>query len=189
MRLVNLIEESFTEYKKPHMLIGFPTCTFKCDIEHGSPICQNSALAKSEKVDVPAEDIVARYLSNSITKSIVCAGLEPFDSFSDVVDLLDELRSKNGCMDDFVIYTGYYPYEVQDKLRVLAGYDNVIVKFGRYIPEHWPHFDDVLGIKLASDSQFARWIDRMDNDLGFVLNVQYVHDKLALGEPTDERRD
>ena len=38
MKLVNLIEESFTEYKKPHMLLGFPYCSFKCDKEHGSPL-------------------------------------------------------------------------------------------------------------------------------------------------------
>ena len=158
MKLVNLIDESFTEYKKPHMLLGFPYCTFKCDQEHGSPICQNSALASAKKIEYDVEDIVARYLSNDITKAIVCAGLEPLDSFSDVLDLLGNLRILHSCYDDFVIYTGYYPYEIEDKLRVLAGYENVIVKFGRFIPGHKPHRDEVLGIDLASENQYAKKI-------------------------------
>lgn len=155
MKLVNLIEESFTEYKKPHMLLGFPYCSFKCDREHGSPICQNSALAKAEKIEIPVEDVIARYLSNDITKSIVCAGLEPFDSFDDVLELVDKMRVQNGCKDDIVIYTGYYPFEIPDQIKILSKYENIIVKFGRFIPEHWPHVDKVLGIQLASENQFA----------------------------------
>ena len=116
MRLVNLIEESFTEYKKPHMLLGFPLCSFKCDHEYGNKICQNSELARAEKIEIPVEDVVARYLSNDITKAIVLAGLEPFDSYTDVIGLLEELRSKNGCYDDVVIYTGYKPEELRDRL-------------------------------------------------------------------------
>jgi len=45
MKIVNLIDEDFCQYKKPSMFIGFPTCSFKCDKECGRPICQNSALA------------------------------------------------------------------------------------------------------------------------------------------------
>lgn len=159
MRLVNLIEESFTEYKKPHMLLGFPSCSFKCDREYGSPICQNSELARAEKIEIPVEDVVARYLSNDITKAIVCAGLEPFDSYTDVLSLLEELRSKNGCYDDVVIYTGYKPEEVSDRFEKLASYKNVLVKFGRFVPGYKPHYDDALGINLASDNQFSRWVN------------------------------
>jgi hypothetical protein len=159
MRLVNLIEESFTEYKKPHMLLGFPLCSFKCDHEYGSKICQNSELARAEKIEIPVEDVVARYLSNDITKAIVLAGLEPFDSYIDVIGLLNELRSKNGCYDDVVIYTGYKPEELRDRFKKLASYKNVLVKFGRFIPGDRPHYDGELGINLASDNQFARWVD------------------------------
>lgn len=159
MRLVNLIEESFTEYKKPHMLLGFPSCSFKCDREYGNKICQNSELARAEKIEIPVEDVVARYLSNDITKAIVLAGLEPFDSYPDVLSLLEELRSKNGCYDDVVIYTGYKPEELRDRFEKLAYYKNVLVKFGRFVPGDKPHYDDALGIWLASDNQFARWVN------------------------------
>lgn len=159
MRLVNLIEESFTEYKKPHMLLGFPSCSFKCDREYGNKICQNSELARAEKIEIPVEDVVARYLSNDITKAIVLAGLEPFDSYHDVLSLLEELRSKNGCYDDVVIYTGYKPEELRDRFEKLAYYKNVLVKFGRFVPGDKPHYDDALGIWLASDNQFARWVN------------------------------
>lgn len=159
MRLVNLIEESFTEYKKPHMLLGFPSCSFKCDREYGNKICQNSELARAEKIEIPVEDVVARYLSNDITKAIVLAGLEPFDSYADVLSLLEELRSKNGCYDDVVIYTGYKPEEVSDRFEKLASYKNVLVKFGRFVPGDKPHYDDALGINLASDNQFSRWVN------------------------------
>lgn len=159
MRLVNLIEESFTEYKKPHMLLGFPSCSFKCDREHGSKICQNSELARAEKIEIPVEDVVARYLSNDITKAIVLAGLEPFDSYHDVLSLLDELRSKNGCYDDVVIYTGYDSKEIDQKITYLSMmFDNIIVKFGRYRPGQQKHFDEVLGVELASDNQYAERI-------------------------------
>lgn len=159
MRLVNLIEESFTEYKKPHMLLGFPSCSFKCDREHGSEICQNSELARAEKIEIPVEDVVARYLSNDITKAIVLAGLEPFDSYHDVLSLLDELRSKNGCYDDVVIYTGYDSKEIDPKITHLSMmFDNIIVKFGRYRPGQQKHFDEVLGVELASDNQYAERI-------------------------------
>ena len=158
MILVNLIDESFTEYKKPHMLLGFPRCSFKCDHEYKSKICQNSELAKAKQIEMPVEDVVARYLSNDITKSIVCAGLEPFDSFHDVIALLTELRSKNGCYDDVVIYTGYVPREIEYQVRQVAKFHNVIIKFGRYIPDKKPHYDEVLGVELASDNQYARKI-------------------------------
>ena len=35
-------------------------------------------------------------------------------------------------------------------------YENIIVKFGRYVPNQLPHYDNVLGIKLASDNQYAK---------------------------------
>lgn len=35
---------------------------------------------------------------------------------------------------------------------------NIIVKFGRFIPNQHPHYDEVLGINLASDNQYAEKI-------------------------------
>ena len=37
-------------------------------------------------------------------------------------------------------------------------WENIIIKFGRYIPNQEKHYDDVLGIELASDNQYAEVI-------------------------------
>ena len=38
---------------------------------------------------------------------------------------------------------------------ICSNYDNIIIKFGRYIPNQQSHFDIVLGVNLASDNQYA----------------------------------
>lgn len=154
--LVDLIDESFTEYKLPHMLVGFPYCSFKCDRENGNQVCQNWELAKAPRIAVEAEDIAARYVSNDLTKAVVFAGLEPFDSFKEMVALINELR--NVTEDDIVIYTGYDKDEIEKMIEAIAVYRNIIVKFGRYRPGQQKHFDEVLGVELASDNQFAKRI-------------------------------
>jgi hypothetical protein len=40
----------------------------------------------------------------------------------------------------------------------LKSFSNIIIKFGRFIPNQEPHYDEVLGVKLASDNQYARRI-------------------------------
>lgn len=154
IRLVNLIDESFVEYRKAHMLLAVPFCSFKCDLENGKQLCQNWELRKDLIKTVNIEDLVNRYLSNYITEAIVFAGLEPFDSFPEVLSFVDELRSR-GCLDDVVIYTGYYPKEIADSIAQLQTYPNIIVKFGRYRPGFDKHLDSVLGISLASPNQYA----------------------------------
>ena len=101
--------------------------------------------------DVPVRDISDRYLSNLITSAIVCGGLEPLDSFVDLQELISSIR-ESGCLDDIVIYTGYNPQEIDNKITILKKYKNIIIKFGRFIPNQNPHFDEVLGVNLASDS-------------------------------------
>ena len=64
----------------------------------------------------------------------------------------------NKCTDTFVIYTGYYPNEIQSQIDKLKQLGNIIIKFGRYIPNHNPHYDNVLGIYLASDNQYGEMI-------------------------------
>lgn len=152
MKIKGLISEDFVNYKKPSMTIMFPCCTFKCGTEY----CQNSPLAKEKNIDLEIDDIVTRYINNPITESIVMQGLEPFDSWNDLMKLIDKLRSFVD--DDIVIYTGYYKEEIADKIHVLSKYKNIIVKFGRYIPNQEKHYDEVLGVYLASDNQYAEKI-------------------------------
>ena len=174
MIVKDILDEDFVNYKKPSMMIAFPYCSFKCDKECGRAVCQNSPLANEPNIEISCESIIERYLDNSITEAIVFQGLEPFDSLKDVFDFVVTLRGRYGCSDDVVIYTGYTKEEV-DKFtlstmypfmdgtctgnikitKMLKSTGNIIIKYGRYIPDQKPHYDKVLGVNLASDNQYA----------------------------------
>ena len=160
MKTKGIIDEDFVNYKKPSMVILFPTCTFKCEKECGERCCQNSALAQSPTVDTTKDVIISRYLNNSITKAVVCGGLEPMDSFFDLYSLVYTLRNTYKCLDDVVIYTGYTKNECTNYgwLQDLMLLKNVVIKFGRFIPNQLSHYDEVLGVRLASDNQYAERI-------------------------------
>ena len=139
------------------MLVAFPYCSFKCDKENGNQVCQNWELAKARRITVEAEDIVARYVSNDLTKAVVFAGLEPFDSWQEMIRLIKAFREATH--DDIVIYTGYTPEEMDPKITYLKlMFDNIVIKFGRYLPGQQKHLDKELGIELASDNQYAERI-------------------------------
>lgn len=148
--------EDFSNYKKPSMFIAFPQCTWKCDKECGVQVCQNGALAKAPDIDIDVDKVVKKYLDNPITKAVVCGGLEPFDSWSDLLLFIEEFRAKS--QDDLIIYTGYYKEEIIDKINILKRFPNIIIKTGRYIPNQEKHYDEVLGIELASPNQKAERI-------------------------------
>ena len=152
MKIKGLISEDFVNYKKPAMTIMFPYCTFKCGTEY----CQNSPLSKAEDIEMDISDIVIRYLNNPITESVVMQGLEPFDSWDDLIEFVKQLRKS--CDDDIVIYTGYNKEEIITKLEVLYKYKNIIIKYGRYVPNQEKHYDEVLGVYLASSNQYAERI-------------------------------
>jgi len=156
MLIKGLVAEDFLQYKKPSMVVLFPTCSFKCDKECKSQVCQNSQLALASSIESTKESIVEQYITNDITQAICFGGLEPFDSFDDMLELVKEFRSHTD--DDIVIYTGYYKNEISDQINQLSVFPNIIVKFGRFIPEKSKVFDEVLGITLASDNQKAEII-------------------------------
>ena len=137
------------------MFIGFPTCDWKCERDCGKKMCQNSELAKAPDIEMSYDEIVDRYMNNDMTSAIVFGGLEPMLSPADVVRLIHCFRQKTD--DDIIIYTGYNENEVQI-IPYLTPYKNIIIKFGRYVPDQEPHMDDVLGVKLASNNQFAKRI-------------------------------
>ena len=149
-------EEDFANYKKPSMFIIFPYCSFKCDKECGRSVCQNSELASAPVISIPALTIVEKYVSNPITKAIVFGGLEPFDSYEDMMKLIKKFR--NQTRDTIVIYTGYKEEELADRLKEVAKYPNIIIKFGRFIPDDVPVYDKILGIALSSHNQYAKII-------------------------------
>ena len=155
MLLKNIIAEDFTNYYKTSMFLIFPYCSFKCDKECGKKICQNGPLVKQPNIEITTDKVIKQYLDNPISHAIVCGGLEPLDSFNDLVEFIIKLRFIYKCEDDVVIYTGFNRDEVLDKINILKQFNNIIVKFGRYIPDQKPHIDPILKIYLASDNQFA----------------------------------
>ena len=182
MKLVGVIDEDWINYKVCSMILEFPYCSFKC----GANLCQNSELAHAPLIEVDPIQLAYRYISNPITEAIVCQGLEPIDSIDELCEFIHELRCNFMCHDDVVIYTGYTKEElenmtitsfeyskdinnhpttklpistsVESVLTKLENYDNIIIKYGRYIPDQPSHYDDVLGVILVSDNQFAERI-------------------------------
>lgn len=169
MKIKGITDECFSDFKEPSMYIAFPKCSFKCDIEANGTFCQNSQLAKEPTLEVEKEKLIERYLKNPITKAIVLGGLEPFDSELDLLPFIDCLRRQYECYDKVVIYTGYTEQELQEGRwgngneenqknywQDLLNYGNLVIKFGRFVPNQEPHFDEVLGVMLASDNQYAK---------------------------------
>jgi hypothetical protein len=156
MIVKELRDEDFVNYKKPSMFIAFPCCSWKCEKDCGMRVCQNSALALAPNVDVNVGSLIERYMDNPITKAVVCGGLEPLDSWDDLQCFIMNFRYL--CGDEIVIYTGYNKEEVYDKIEWLRLYEPIVIKFGRFIPNQQPHYDEVLGVKLASDNQYAERI-------------------------------
>ena len=142
------------------MFLITSTCDWKCCLEAGidTSICQNYNLSKEKPKEIPNEKIFERYISNPITKSIVIGGLEPFDQYEELMALISYFRLCKACDDTFVIYTGYYPEEIEGFILFLKRFSNIIIKFGRYIPNSKSKYDEILGINLASDNQFAKKI-------------------------------
>lgn len=142
------------------MFIGTISCSGKCCTEAGIPlsVCQNDEWRKTPNIYINDYELCRRYTDNPLTSAVVIGGLEPFEQFGEVLSLIICLRNKCHCNDDIVIYTGYEPNEIHSYLEILKGIPNIIVKFGRFIPNRDSRFDEVLGIKLASDNQYAERI-------------------------------
>lgn len=159
MQIKFLIDEDFINYKKPSMFIGAGiSCSFKCDKDCGQEVCQNSSLSREPTIKLSIEKIVKRYIDNPITSAVVIGGLEPFDNYQEVKILISELRHKTN--DDIVIYTGYNKEEIKDKISDLSIFPNIIIKFGRFVPDSQARTDEILGVKLASSNQYAECISR-----------------------------
>lgn len=161
MLIKSFKDEDFVNYKKPSMFIITPTCSFKCDKENGCLMCQNSHLAHEPTHDVDTRLLVKRYVTNPITSAVVFGGLEPFDTAQDMYDFVHILRNDYWCHDDIVIYTGYTEEELINNryYKNILEYGNIIIKYGRFRPNQISHYDEVLGVNLASDNQYAKRYD------------------------------
>lgn len=152
MKIKGLVDEDFVNYKLPSMFIATSKCSFKCDAECGKAVCQNLPLATAPVIEVDDKVLIERYLNNPISKAVVIGGLEPFDNSSELYEFVRKFRRYSN--DDIVIYTGYYEHEIQDYVwEYMRDFVNIVIKFGRFIPDQQPHYDEVLGVNLASDNQ------------------------------------
>ena len=158
MKLKGIIDYDCTNYIEPTLTLEFPYCDFKCDKLNGCQVCQNSALAHAPDIDVSGETIWKMYSENPLTKGFCCQGLEPFDSHMDLIEFIKFIRIDKQCLDPIIIYTGYNKGEDIITEKALLNWPNIIVKWGRFYPLNFPHYDEVLGVNLASDNQYAEVI-------------------------------
>ena len=161
MLIKSFKDEDFVNYKKPSMFIITPTCSFKCDKENGCLMCQNSHLAHEPTHNIDTRLMVKRYVTNPITNAVVFGGLEPFDTAEDIYEFVRILRVDYWNKDDIVIYTGYEEWELMLNVyyEKILEYGNIVIKYGRFRPNQDPHYDEVLGVNLASDNQYAKRYD------------------------------
>jgi len=137
MRITTIIDEDTISYQFPSMYIG---------------------MGEQDSFAISDDEIVTRYRCSDTTVAIVIGGDEPLDQFEEVFNFISKLRFDYHCNSRVIIYTNYDRDEVTKQINALKMLDPIIVKFGRYIPGQEPHLDPVLGVKLASDNQYATWI-------------------------------
>ena len=142
MRVKDIVDENFQDYKQTSMFICTISCGGKCWRELGldCSICQNDKIQKQEILNISDEKIIQRYLNNPITKAIIIGGLEPFEQYEEMFNLICRFRA-----------------QTKDPI-IIKRFKNIIIKFGRYIPNNKPRYDEVLGITLASQNQYAKKI-------------------------------
>jgi len=156
MIIKDIQDFDIVNYKKPSMTIIMPFCDFKCDKENGNQYCQNWPLIKQPNIEIESTDLIRRYYNPQMVQSVVFCGLEPFCSWKDLYEFIYVFRQQY--TDDIVVYSGYTKSEIEAKIQCLSDFPDIIIKFGRYRPHQKPHFDDVLGVSLASDNQYAERI-------------------------------
>lgn len=155
IHLRGIVMEDFCNYKKPSMFLITTTCDWKCCHDGGfsESVCQNEPMIRDTKItEYTIKNIYDAYTHNRISKAIVFGGLEPFKQVDEIISFIKYFR-EHDCFDDIVIYTGYNKDEIDTSL--FSNFGNIIIKFGRYIPNQKPHYDEILGIELASDNQYA----------------------------------
>lgn len=156
MQVITIKEEDVVNYKDISMFIALPYCSGKCWRELGldCSICQNEELRNQPIINIDVNDLIDKYDNNPLTSAIVFGGMEPFDSFEDIRCFIMNFRYRH--TDPVVIYTGYTEDEVKEKFSPIYLYENIIIKYGRYIPNQKSHYDEILGVNLASDNQYAK---------------------------------
>lgn len=159
MKLKGILDYDCTNYKEPVLTLEFPYCNFKCDKLNGCPACQNSGLTAEPDIEISLKTIWNLYQQNPLTKGFCCQGLEPLDSVNELLNFIYFIRKTCNCNAPIIIYTGYNKEEVTKFIYQITQHDNIIIKWGRFIMNQEPHYDPILGVKLASNNQYAEAIN------------------------------
>lgn len=135
------------------------SCTFKCDKESKCQICQNWQIRNQKTMTVDLMKLIERYDKNVLAKSITFQGLEPLDNLKQLLWFIYHFRKEHH--DPLYIWTGYTEEECEDLIYFLKDkmkYDNIFIKFGRFVPNCEKHFDKELKVYLASPNQYCKKI-------------------------------
>lgn len=156
MKVKNILIEDLINYKKISLFIGTPTCNGKCWREKGLPsdTCQNFTLCNQQDVELSNQELINMFDKNILQEAVVFGGLEPFEIFADILEFIHDFRKDHD--NDIVIYTGFEENEINGYIKILSLYKNIIIKFGRFIPNDKPIFDNLLGVNLASSNQYSK---------------------------------
>lgn len=151
-------ENNLNHYYKNGLLIATVNCDWKCLKESNLSldVCQNSHTNKMKTKTIEVSKLVCMFEENLMSDCVIFAGLEPMLQIEEIVKFIEVFRVSNDS--DVIIYTGYYKKEIEDTVNRLKKYDNIIIKFGRFIPNVDSVYDNVLKIKLVSGNQYAEKI-------------------------------
>ena len=118
-------------------------------------MCQNWPIRNQKIIDLGIDRVIAMYDNGSpLSHSITFQGLEPLDNLKQLLWFIYAFRKHHS--DRLCIWTGYTEEECEDlvyMLRDKMGYENIIIKFGRFIPNCESRWDPVLKLNLASPNQ------------------------------------
>ena len=157
--IYGLIDNDFVNNKiTTFNIMAGVSCTFKC-CKNDHSICQNCELTNNPIINCSIDDLIDRYLNQNIAHCITLQGLECLDNLKQVTWFIYKFRKVSN--DPIFIWTGYTEEECEDFIYLIKNIlclENIYIKFGRYIPNHKPHRDEILGIDLASDNQYAKKI-------------------------------
>ena len=134
------------------------SCTFKC-CEANPELCHNYHLINETPIKRNIHKVIELYKSQQLSQNITFqGGLEVLDNIKQLLWFIYFFRLD--CKDDIFIWTGYTKRECDTfiKLVHMMEWENIYIKFGRFIPNNTPHFDNVIGVNLISYNQYAERI-------------------------------
>lgn len=151
MYIKNLMDEDTLYYKNVSMYVGCQSCSSVF-----------GTLTDYPDIEISAENLAERYINNNNSSAVVFGGSESFDFIDDIISFIDLIRNKYHNDDNIIIYSDYSEDEIKIKYKnyykALKEYSNIIIKFGRFMPGQDSHMDNILGIRLRSNNQYAKKI-------------------------------